>query len=1499
MRVVGLSWVDLSLWSALLACVCVCVCVRGIGGALRCVSCRPRCRWSCVLYCAALCCAVVSCQVRYIFPYVLSRSAEVLLCLVLWTLFRTRVRSPAASRLANVVTATLKARRFLQHRSNGAVEGKAAASGTDTDTATDTSAAPAATSAHTHGLTAGAGRHSQPRSWVGAAKKSSAASSSRGRPRSLERFTRDNVYHVGLTIIHKFRSTVFDLASGVLGLFVALVTALVWCISFPSMLTLPVLLWTLVVMTWSKLTRSYTPVFLYLAFLIVAEYAVCVVVSWRTLTVWTQLMANETASGVADLFGTASRIVGLTPTTAPYGRLLAEFGLLVLFGMVTHVSGMKVWNQVARGASGLALMKSRSHATINSVPSRSTVGSSVSSSHVAATDGAAPHAHTFVELARLRRPTTCWGKFTEAVSDMAQLLMGFVFLVVLSVLYVLGLTHVDLIHAAYMLLFVIMFTSPTARQRYWPLLVCYCSLVVATLFSWFVLAPVVAAGSAAAGATDSGWPALVGFRVTRASSLWRTSMVGDTVILLFAAIQVPQYRREKAGEHATFLAGLYVRRPWVKTLLRSALRIQRLAGAVVCYVLYIVLSLVPSASFRKLATIVVALVCIFFHLAVGVRRGSGHSSRSIPRLLFVMAVLQAVFLIARYMYQFSYIATVANKVITFNGALEPSDWGLEEYSKSADSRSNDLYWHLLDTTILMLVTVFQLRVMVMPVPVSLQPSSDVTAVPAAPAAAAAATASSAASILEEANDAKLAGEEKGTSNRDPMGTAASQPPTTTACVRFLHAAWHVVEAALGVLLWFLVRNLFFHSGKLALLLVFIGATLSPSALHVVAYIMVMVITVAAQSMKSERPFRHMWSPLIVVSGIELLALYFFQFRFFRPDDHWYSGGTLAAQFLGFVRADASPTSQDTVVLRSVTTWSYVAVLSVQLVGLLIAFLQRWTHDLQALVRRVEALRFAMRSERVRSLFGQAAHEGIGEARRRVYSTDEPDYGSQASVLDMIDDSSWLVRVMVSDPLPPRVYTFWTLLTPRLALNLSLVAMAVGAVAMCNLVSVVIFAVCVAYAHGGLGLGHTPRLRPLIFFLVFIITYGYAGVLGWPPFLHVSWSFGSRLPWSHHASTKWQYVVGFGPWAQGWQLVPLYIAFLAATLAQHAHNLLQRHQQAQQGRGQGLGLGLGLGQGQDVGRPPSTALSRTSRSSRTSRHRSANSHLQASEALSLPLLAAPSASKLQDDRAAAAMTGARGGGGGGGGGGGEVAAPDVALPSSDHLETVMAMLQSHPPSELSPLLLHRLRADFTRPRDWFDWALFLWNTLLIKVLLVVLFSVQAFQKNQTLFSSGYFAMSLYFLYNSKLLLAYGNRVFQHLRIFNYAVLFLQFLFQIPNIPIGCVASVTDLCFSWQQTVGVTKLSAVHANDVASSPFDVNDGLWASLSLFALALFQAQVYDSARCVHCVCACACVYVCDVYVHADATLDCCASFLHVRAYYKRTQDASSAWRFLLFIQC
>ena len=50
-------------------------------------------------------------------------------------------------------------------------------------------------------------------------------------------------------------------------------------------------------------------------------------------------------------------------------------------------------------------------------------------------------------------------------------------------------------------------------------------------------------------------------------------------------------------------------------------------------------------------------------------------------------------------------------------------------------------------------------------------------------------------------------------------------------------------------------------------------------------------------------------------------------------------------------------------------------------------------------------------------------------------------------------------------------------------------------------------------------GRSLRVRGLLIFSIVTLAYGYAGVLGWPPFLHAR--LGSSLPWSRNASPQHQ------------------------------------------------------------------------------------------------------------------------------------------------------------------------------------------------------------------------------------------------------------------------------------------------------------------------------------------------------------------------------------------
>lgn len=107
------------------------------------------------------------------------------------------------------------------------------------------------------------------------------------------------------------------------------------------------------------------------------------------------------------------RIVGLVPTERPYWRLLLEMGLLGVLAVVSHVSNSRTWQLIGRSSSGLAMLKERSIGAI-----RETSGGPMP---------AAP---------KPAKRVGCWPAFVSFCSDMAWLAMGFVYLVVLAVLYV-------------------------------------------------------------------------------------------------------------------------------------------------------------------------------------------------------------------------------------------------------------------------------------------------------------------------------------------------------------------------------------------------------------------------------------------------------------------------------------------------------------------------------------------------------------------------------------------------------------------------------------------------------------------------------------------------------------------------------------------------------------------------------------------------------------------------------------------------------------------------------------------------------------------------------------------------------------------------------------------------------------------------------------------------------------------------------------------------------
>lgn len=76
---------------------------------------------------------------------------------------------------------------------------------------------------------------------------------------------------MALQCVRKTRSMLFELGTGVLGLFVALIAVLVWCTTYPSLLTVVPLLWAIIVMCTNRLMRAYNMVMCFMLGLLIVR----------------------------------------------------------------------------------------------------------------------------------------------------------------------------------------------------------------------------------------------------------------------------------------------------------------------------------------------------------------------------------------------------------------------------------------------------------------------------------------------------------------------------------------------------------------------------------------------------------------------------------------------------------------------------------------------------------------------------------------------------------------------------------------------------------------------------------------------------------------------------------------------------------------------------------------------------------------------------------------------------------------------------------------------------------------------------------------------------------------------------------------------------------------------------------------------------------------------------------------------------------------------------
>jgi len=173
-------------------------------------------------------------------------------------------------------------------------------------------------------------------------------------------------------------------------------------------------------------------------------------------------------------------------------------------------------------------------------------------------------------------------------SGLLVLLRGYAFVIALTVLYVLGLSHVDLIHTGYVIIFIVFFVSSDLRRDYWRWLVVYTSLAIGFLFIWHVAAHQINPE------TENTPPWVVGLVVGPDSSpLWRTTFVSNGIILVFSMIQLPQYIDEQEGVYSEQMEDVMARYQWLSGGGALVAKAMRRYGTWLCYAVYFCLSLLP------------------------------------------------------------------------------------------------------------------------------------------------------------------------------------------------------------------------------------------------------------------------------------------------------------------------------------------------------------------------------------------------------------------------------------------------------------------------------------------------------------------------------------------------------------------------------------------------------------------------------------------------------------------------------------------------------------------------------------------------------------------------------------------------------------------------------------------------------------------------------------------------------------------------------------------
>ena len=492
--------------------------------------------------------------------------------------------------------------------------------------------------------------------------------------------------------------------SGRTGVGIVVASILAWALTTPCLLMLPLLAfaaWTCVSLSVAedyqrpkarfKWAIAYTACIILVQWAAAAAALVLQPAAFGQPSVRADGYANE---ATLSHYSPWVAIVGLAPRPFPSLQFVVAFGVLgvlCLFYKLTQVrqKSRSAASQASSSSGGLQSTESLSRPRTESEDS-------FYSADLTTAKGCSLWLHAFF----------IWGK--------GALRLGLTFLressyvLVLVVLYVLTLGQVDIIHAVYLLMFVVALASPVYRRRYWRVLVAYTALAVLVTFTWHCVAFQASPSSSRLPSWILANKAVPGNHGP--PPLWNNSVASHCLLLALSAVQLAQYEAEQSDEYREHMASLLQKVTWLRHLLLFLASIQLHYGLYAAFIGMLLLVTFPPVDVPSVLTQILGLLVLGVHLAQGTSlRNAGSKDEAFDRLqrlrggVALLALLQALIFAAQYLFQFPGVKSFVEDQIYKNGWVTVQEAGFSTYDGST------LYIAFLDNVAMLILLLVQLR----------------------------------------------------------------------------------------------------------------------------------------------------------------------------------------------------------------------------------------------------------------------------------------------------------------------------------------------------------------------------------------------------------------------------------------------------------------------------------------------------------------------------------------------------------------------------------------------------------------------------------------------------------------------------------------------------------------------------------------------------------------------------------------------------------------------